>query len=233
MSNTINQIIREELEGMLSEEDPCWDNYTMVGTKMQDGEEVPNCVPEDEAENYEEGKSLSEVTTTLNVPGYNTPFAFAPADDEEEEELEERLAKLNRRVGYTNVNELMSQEALQDFVEYFSPYMVQNQTVAEKIKNNFLRPVNELEARTGTGGRRSMDQGKGKVFKVGNPNSRYGGDSLAVDARVMPNGDVEVLRILGFSTGKPPKGNIDKNFIARQIKQGEAEELNVPFMAEP
>ena len=26
-------------------DDPCWENYEMVGTKIQDGKEVPNCVP--------------------------------------------------------------------------------------------------------------------------------------------------------------------------------------------
>lgn len=27
------------------ENDPCWENYVQVGTKMLDGREVPNCVP--------------------------------------------------------------------------------------------------------------------------------------------------------------------------------------------
>lgn len=36
------------------EEDPCWEDYTMVGKKTdENGNEVPNCVPEDEAENYD------------------------------------------------------------------------------------------------------------------------------------------------------------------------------------
>ena len=227
----IESIIEDEVRKFLSEEDPCWEGYTMVGTKSQDGESVPNCVPSDGVENYEE--ELSEMTTTLNVPGYDTPFAFAPADDEEEEELEERLAALNREVGYTELDELTSPEALQDFINYFGPYMVQNQNIAEKIKNNFLRPLDEVKARTGTGGRRSMDQGKGKVFRVKNPNSRYGGDSLAVDAIVKPDGDVEVVRILGFSTGNPPAGNIDTEFIERLIARGEAEEMpGIEFMAE-
>jgi len=26
-------------------DDPCWKNYTMRGTKMKNGQEVPNCVP--------------------------------------------------------------------------------------------------------------------------------------------------------------------------------------------
>ena len=29
----------------LVKDDPCWENYEMVGTKVQDGKEVPNCVP--------------------------------------------------------------------------------------------------------------------------------------------------------------------------------------------
>ena len=27
------------------EDDPCWDGYEMIGTKMKKGREVPNCVP--------------------------------------------------------------------------------------------------------------------------------------------------------------------------------------------
>ena len=42
----IRNIIREELEAVLSEKDgPCWKGYEMVGMKMKDGKEVPNCVP--------------------------------------------------------------------------------------------------------------------------------------------------------------------------------------------
>lgn len=29
------------------EPNPCWDGYIAVGTKMVDGREVPNCVPEE------------------------------------------------------------------------------------------------------------------------------------------------------------------------------------------
>jgi len=28
-------------------EDPCWDNYKMIGTKPKGGKQVPNCVPEE------------------------------------------------------------------------------------------------------------------------------------------------------------------------------------------
>ena len=29
----------------MADENPCWKNYEMVGMKMKDGKEVPNCVP--------------------------------------------------------------------------------------------------------------------------------------------------------------------------------------------
>ena len=31
-------------------EDPCWDDYKMIGTKMKNGKQVPNCVPKEETE---------------------------------------------------------------------------------------------------------------------------------------------------------------------------------------
>lgn len=43
----IKNIIQEKKKKkkMSSEENPCWDGYEMIGTKMKDGKEVPNCVP--------------------------------------------------------------------------------------------------------------------------------------------------------------------------------------------
>jgi hypothetical protein len=37
-------------------EDPCWDNYKMIGTKPKGGKQVPNCVPE-EVEHIDEADS--------------------------------------------------------------------------------------------------------------------------------------------------------------------------------
>jgi hypothetical protein len=31
-------------------DDPCWDDYEMVGMKKKDGKEVPNCVPKNESD---------------------------------------------------------------------------------------------------------------------------------------------------------------------------------------
>lgn len=41
-------------------EDPCWDNYEMVGTKKKNGREVPNCVPKNEEVELEEGSMASQ-----------------------------------------------------------------------------------------------------------------------------------------------------------------------------
>jgi hypothetical protein len=43
----LREIIRETINEL--DENPCWDGYTQLGTKMKDGKEVPNCVPVSEA----------------------------------------------------------------------------------------------------------------------------------------------------------------------------------------
>lgn len=43
------KISKENLEK--DSDDPCWDGYVQLGTKMKDGKEVPNCVPKEEANN--------------------------------------------------------------------------------------------------------------------------------------------------------------------------------------
>jgi len=37
------------------ENDPCWDDYVQVGTKIVDGREVPNCVPMDASKIKKQG----------------------------------------------------------------------------------------------------------------------------------------------------------------------------------
>ena len=65
MRSLIRQMVREEIakqydvdgddlfneDGKLQsgEDDPCWRDYEMVGTKMKNGREVPNCVPRNES----------------------------------------------------------------------------------------------------------------------------------------------------------------------------------------
>jgi hypothetical protein len=55
----LSKILKESKTIKLENENPCWDGYEMVGMKMKDGKEVPNCVPKNE---------VSEVTHT-SQPG--------------------------------------------------------------------------------------------------------------------------------------------------------------------
>jgi len=52
LSESEQEAIRasDDFGDKLLEEDPCWEDYVMVGTKTVNGQEVPNCVPEDEAD---------------------------------------------------------------------------------------------------------------------------------------------------------------------------------------
>ena len=61
----------------LTKDDPCWENYEMVGTKIQDGREVPNCVPKKEkddepVEKYNERVYFKELDklTRRNIPTF-------------------------------------------------------------------------------------------------------------------------------------------------------------------
>lgn len=47
-----DMMFAEEMEGP----DPCWKNYEMVGTKMKNGREVPNCVKKKTSDSSECGK---------------------------------------------------------------------------------------------------------------------------------------------------------------------------------
>jgi hypothetical protein len=56
--------------------DPCWENYVQVGTKIVDGREVPNCVPfEGELQKIEEMKGIN-----LQEEGVSYPWDECIAD---------------------------------------------------------------------------------------------------------------------------------------------------------
>jgi hypothetical protein len=46
-------------------EDPCWDNYKMIGTKNKGGKQVPNCVPE-EVEHTDESRQVYYINSHKN-----------------------------------------------------------------------------------------------------------------------------------------------------------------------
>jgi len=106
------------------------------------------------------------------------------------------------------------------------------ETKLRSIIREELSKLAEAPARTGVGGRRSAE-GRGEVYKLPNPNSRHGErEPLAVD--IVRRGDrISVERILGFSSGRPVRGEIDDEWVKRQIQRGNAEKIDAEFMAQP
>ena len=49
------------------EDNPCWDGYEMIGTKMKDGKEVPNCVPKEDSLT-EEDEPIEEKVDKDSMP---------------------------------------------------------------------------------------------------------------------------------------------------------------------
>lgn len=50
------------------DDDPCWEGYTMVGMKEQDGEQVPNCVPEEDAKSaVDEDGNITDPQTVRQI----------------------------------------------------------------------------------------------------------------------------------------------------------------------
>ena len=45
--NQMNRYQEQKKQEELIEPNPCWSGYIAIGTKIVDGKEVPNCVPED------------------------------------------------------------------------------------------------------------------------------------------------------------------------------------------
>lgn len=51
------------------EKDPCWKGYEMVGKKMKDGKEVPNCVPKNESVNESASKEAMGIAALTGTRG--------------------------------------------------------------------------------------------------------------------------------------------------------------------
>jgi len=64
----IMDLVMDDLEK--DDDDPCWEGYVQVGTKMKDGKEVPKCVPMEEAK-----KQVKEELTEakVNEASYDYP----------------------------------------------------------------------------------------------------------------------------------------------------------------
>lgn len=57
--------VSEDLEK--ADDDPCWDGYVKLGTKMKDGKEVPNCVPKEETKLDEQTSYESDIDPNKKI----------------------------------------------------------------------------------------------------------------------------------------------------------------------
>ena len=69
----------EDVPPTLLEEDPCEPGWVMVGTKQQDGQTVPNCVPEEDADPADFDMSLSQPKFLAD----NDPLESSPIEREQ------------------------------------------------------------------------------------------------------------------------------------------------------
>jgi len=100
------------LDGLSKQEDdPCWEGYTMVGMKEENGEMVPNCVPEEDAKAaFEDFREKAASRVYIGSP-QDVPQQLDVMEDEsgmyyEVDSITDDLGEL-------------TEEALEEFIEYF------------------------------------------------------------------------------------------------------------------
>jgi hypothetical protein len=87
-----------------------------------------------DSDGEEDEETTDEATTTLNVPGYNTPYAFSGDSEEDEEKRKKKLKKINKQYGYTLVQDVTSPEAIQDFLAFFGPLAKNDERIRKEVK---------------------------------------------------------------------------------------------------
>lgn len=123
------------------DEDPCWEGYTMVGTKTdENGNEVPRCVPDDDVPDA----NMADGSTDVVAP--NTVFTLADIDTEPIERVEEG----GNKVRYTNLK-LLSPGVWTDSASretvWYSPDGIKNLEIAEDNTVNIMHDAdNDVSA---------------------------------------------------------------------------------------
>jgi hypothetical protein len=111
-----------DAEKEMDEEDPCWDGYTMVGMKTENGRQVPNCVPNDD------------------VPDANLSAPVQLAESIETEPIE-RVEESENQVRYKNLK-LLSPGVWRDSASqtavWYSPDGIKNLKIAEDNVVNIM-----------------------------------------------------------------------------------------------
>ena len=91
---------REDVEKMFElmnescineDKNPCWDGYKQIGMKEKDGKEVPNCVPNEDEEDYL-NDDIDQMDTVIEI---QSDVPIEPEYDHHNEVLVSDLKKLS------------------------------------------------------------------------------------------------------------------------------------------
>ena len=141
--------------------DPCWDNYKMVGTKKKNGKTVPNCVPEETQEVNELNKST-----------------YASYRDKASKDIDKRFADV-AKTGPTSANERDRDK----LTKRLRGYAVATRKANESVD------IEEARGEDSKGHYRSTESGAGmtkkgvEAHRRANPGSKL---STAVTGKVKP-----------------------------------------------
>jgi hypothetical protein len=168
-------------------EDPCWDNYEMVGTKKKNGKEVPNCVPKnEEVEIYEAkvGDTVSFHHELKAAPGTK----MKKSGTVEKVENDTVHVKVKDRYGVKRHQVKMSDLVKED-VELEEVWRVEKSeaTGRHHIVQGYNDKRKVWKNKTGAGDFNSESDAKKKAEELNSVKENFGADFLAMARQKNPN----------------------------------------------
>jgi hypothetical protein len=146
----LTQSVTEDGKMQDGEDDPCWKGYEMVGMKMKDGKEVPNCVPKNESvdEALSVDPRIVESADSVNEEKYTV---IDPKGNQKGVGLKMQAAAMAKKMGgekagyfvVPNKNALKARRALEKFKGDFK-----NPKLKDMMADLFYESVNEAASRT-------------------------------------------------------------------------------------
>jgi hypothetical protein len=113
-------------EAKKMEDDPCWKDHEMVGTKVKNGKTVPNCVPSESTAEY--GKSLAAIARKKQQA------AMKPGEMDKLKRLKDMLKNANKK---ESVEEALSPS-------YQNKYIGRDKASLTKSRNSQLAQIDDL-----------------------------------------------------------------------------------------
>jgi len=132
----IKNVIQEKKKKKMSpDENPCWEGYEMIGTKMKDGKKVPNCVPISK-ESVKPYLSKNLLDYRKKMKEYNDSVYILHINDKKSKKVKDdsyRYEHESDKLIYSN------SKILPDILNYLLDYLHENNIVFQNI-----RKINDL-----------------------------------------------------------------------------------------